>query len=499
MKKILLKIKEFIEKKDNLFVAVLIIFATLGITLNVYLTNDDELWGFQNIYKMYNGLEIYSDANVIITPLFFIIGEWIFKLLGANILTYRIYNILIIGVLYFITYLLLKKIGITKKYSAIIILILMSINQYSLIRCQANYNTLALGLYILGIYLNLKKSKYNSFFQAIICFLIYFSKQNIAVFYGVGLIAFEIFSNKDLKEKIKELLIEFVGFGILVCISWIAMKYIGILNGFINYTILGIKEFAIENIYVNWLSLLTTIVIFGITLTFSIFLLKRNICTEDEKNKLILLNAFAYPIIFISFPIMNSSHTLMGLYVAFILLIYIGKKVVKEFDWNINEKITNIVMVGLVLISISYSIYHFKSWENSIISSEKEYEINEEHPFYGGVFQEGIIENIKIVTNYIENSQRNVIVFSNKAAFYMVPLKKNNGDLDLPHKGNFGVNGEQGIVEKIEKMKNTEFLIEKNDENVTFQESVIVRNYIKENFEKIGEVEEFEIYINKAY
>ena len=79
MKEQLIKITNFIEKHNNIFVAMLIFVSIFGITLNVNLESSDELWNFQNIYKMYNGFQIYKDANVIITPLFFWIGEIILK------------------------------------------------------------------------------------------------------------------------------------------------------------------------------------------------------------------------------------------------------------------------------------------------------------------------------------------------------------------------------------------------------------------------------------
>ena len=78
------KIIEKIKKKEDVFIFLLIAFSLIGITLNVKLDASDELWNFQNIYKMYNGFVIYKDANVICTPLFFYIGNLLFRVLSAN-------------------------------------------------------------------------------------------------------------------------------------------------------------------------------------------------------------------------------------------------------------------------------------------------------------------------------------------------------------------------------------------------------------------------------
>ena len=78
------KITKFIKQKENILVFLLIVFSLLGSTLCITLSNGDELWAFQNVYKIYNGFQIYEDANVICTPLFFFVGNFIFHILGAN-------------------------------------------------------------------------------------------------------------------------------------------------------------------------------------------------------------------------------------------------------------------------------------------------------------------------------------------------------------------------------------------------------------------------------
>ena len=72
-------------------------------------------------------------------------------------------------------------------------------------------------------------------------------------------------------------------------------------------------------------------------------------------------------------------------------------------------------------------------------------------------------------------------------------LNKNNGILDLPFYGNLGKDGEQGIINIISSMDNVKILIQKDDE-LFFQESEKVRNYIKQNLKYEGEIEDFLIY-----
>ena len=62
---------EKIKKYDNLLVWIGIAIFSAVIIFQVPVSAEDELWNFQNIYKMVNGYTIYQDANVIITPIFF--------------------------------------------------------------------------------------------------------------------------------------------------------------------------------------------------------------------------------------------------------------------------------------------------------------------------------------------------------------------------------------------------------------------------------------------
>lgn len=78
----------------------------------------------------------------------------------------------------------------------------------------------------------------------------------------------------------------------------------------------------------------------------------------------------------------------------------------------------------------------------------------------------------------------------------MVSIGANNGELDLPFCGNFGYHGIQKTIEKIDSMKDTEFLIFTNEEDCFYQESLEIREYIMEHFEKTGEILNYSIYIN---
>ena len=494
MEKTILKAKEVIKRHDNIFAIILIFLSIFGITLNVLIESSDELWNFQNIYKMYNGFQIYKDANVIVTPLFFIIGEVLFKVLGANFLTFRIYNIIIMMMLYFFTYLLLKKLGMCKKISIIATLILIIFKNYGILLCQANYNTMALMFYILGVFCYIKKYKYGPILQGIILFVIFSTKQNIGVFYAIGLVTCGILSKYDLKYRIKKIIIEILIF-LMILVTLLLLFYInGNLYYFLDYTILGISEFANENIFINISNIILAIFFICINLIITIIFIKNeklNI-NNEEKEQLIILNCFAVPMVLTMIPILNDAHFFIGIYLSLILFIYIIKIIIGEINFKINKKVIDAVLIVLSLFACIFSITSFYFWINSI--NNEEYSFKKENPFYGGIINDELIKKINNVVEYIENNSHNVIVLSNKAAFYMIPTRRSNGVMDLPLKGNLGKEGEKGLIEKIKKLENTYILIEKEEKDIIWQESEKVRKYIIKNKEKVGEIEEFYIY-----
>lgn len=166
--------KEKLKKIVNIdFFAICIFFIIL--LSNVFYVGFgavDELWNFSNIYKMCNGYTIYKDLNVIITPLFFYLGEVIFKLIGPNYLSFRIYNLVIYFALLYLIYNIFKTLKI-EKISSIMYTLIIYMFVYITIRAGANYNCLAILLYLLGVFIVLKLDKnkwFLPYLQGVNCF-----------------------------------------------------------------------------------------------------------------------------------------------------------------------------------------------------------------------------------------------------------------------------------------------------------------------------------------
>ena len=145
----------------------------------------------------------------------------------------------------------------------------------------------------------------------------------------------------------------------------------------------------------------------------------------------------------------------------------------------------------IIIITIYYAIF-------LILNNIKYYKNLDTYinPYYGSMISNEQIDNINNICNFIkENEQEgiDVKIISYTSNLYMNVLNKNNGILDLPFYGNLGKDGEQGIINIISSMDNVKILIQKDDE-LFFQESEKVRNYIKQNLKYEGEIEDFLIY-----
>ena len=211
-------------------------------------------------------------------------------------------------------------------------------------------------------------------------------------------------------------------------------------------------------------------------------------------NNIKIIYCIGIPLIAVAFPIFNDFHiklSMLMLIVGFIYVIY--QIFIKYF---INYKILKKVYIILFLIVITCNILRIIQ----VIKDETLFFPQKNSAYYGTFISREIKDKINNVCNFIVESEKkgiNTIILSTEANLYMIPLNKNNKyGMDLPNKGNFGSTGEKGIIEKIQHFKQTYILIPTNDEAL-YQESEMIREYIENNWDKIGIVSDFYIYYKK--
>lgn len=491
------KIKNIIAKHDLIFIFIIMALGTAIYGLNAEFEIKDELWNFSNIYKIYNGLTLYKDTNVIQTPIFFLIGNLFFKLFGANYLVFKVYNIAIYTIILVLTYILFRKLNVSKRIS-----IIGTFCEFfcikGIVAAGANYNTICILFILIGtiIQIDAKEGIKKYILQGVVIFSTFFSKQNIGVYYMFGIIIYtiiEMYKNKKYKQNIKNIIIEFGTAFILLLMSLFAMYRMECLEDFINYCVLGLAEFSqnlkIENFEIAINTILQIIFFIMITIIYRI-----SKPVEDTKRKkenfLLIIGICCY---LIEYPIINEFHYILAKYIAGIYLVYIVQVFFADVSIKFNkEKLVNVAILVPTILIILISVVQIVKYENKIKDENK-------NIFYGIEMSEEQKKDIDLICNYIQQQHKkgtDVKILSYKAMVYMTPLKINNKDFDLPFLGNLGYNGENRLIEQIKNLKNTKILITENEQDKIYQESNRARQYIIDNMELEGTIGDFIIYKN---
>lgn len=476
------------------FIAIFLILSS--ITLLSVFSPYDEIWNFQNIFKMYHGGTIYTNNNVIDTPIFFTLGNVLFHIFGANLLTFRVYNILIYLLKYVFIFALFRKFG-THRILAIFYLLIWLCFEYTYISCGANYNQLGLVFCLLGTlwYFGHAKNKFYHVVQGILLFFIFFTKQTIGIYYAFGIILFELFKTGFGKEFFKNQGMKLASFLPCLLISLLTMFLKGNLMDFINLCFGSILEFGASN-HSFHVKAIKYLIFMIFTIGFSIFVLtKLENVPKDKKQTIVFLLCLAIGMSFNMLPLINGYHVNMALLFYYLLFIYmIDTFLIQEL--LISKKQLSIVLsicFVILFCMLGKTLFTYFSGRQTYQSFDKT------HPFYNAPVLQEDLNRIQTITNYIENKKKSgtqVVILSYEAASFMVPLKQNNGALDLAFSGNLGYHGIKNTIKQISEMKNTEFMIFTNNDDCFFQEASQIREYITRHFEKIGNLLNYSIYIN---
>lgn len=487
------------KNKSNILVNSLIIgvcaillFAFIYLVL---VTSNDELWNFQNIYKMINGYKIYNDSNVIITPIFFYLGAIFLEVFSAKFVVFRIYNIISVIILFVISYKIMKKLDLSKNLIAVYLSLLFLLMFQSIV-AGANYNTLGCIFILLGIYLYITKKSTN-FKQGLLIFLVFFTKQNTGIFYALSVIIYELFENKLSKKYILDQLKKFIFFLMPSSLVLLFMHFNGNLEGFINYCFGGLFEFGGSNLVFTAAPFYYALPLSSIGI-YIFTILKKDTIFKTFKNNfwytLKLLFIFALVNTFTVYPIFNSSHFIYTFPYHLIFIFYyldtlILKEIFDEDKYYIYGKIFALTI--LVLLLGRTLLYFFYDYD--LISKYR----NRNTPFdnlYS--YTDAMIKTNDLKEYILEQEKQGitVLICSHDAAFPMIELKKSNGMYDLLFNGNLGYKGKDKVYSDIDNLKNTEFLVVTNEEDIFVQEPQEIRKYIMDNLELKGQIHNYSIY-----
>ena len=159
-------LNKILKNKYHILELILIFVITLSYNLICANISGDEIWNYGFSYNIANGLIPYKDFNMIINPLFPILGAIFLSIFGKNFLIYHIFNALICTSIFYI----IKK---QTEYNYHFIYILILLNSYP------SYNLLCLLLLYILTFCENKKT--NDYLIGIILGLTFLTKQHIGI------------------------------------------------------------------------------------------------------------------------------------------------------------------------------------------------------------------------------------------------------------------------------------------------------------------------------
>lgn len=408
----------------------------------------DELWNYGFSYNIATGLIPYKDFNMVITPLYPLLGAIFLKLFSYTLLSYQCFNAIICTIIFYY----LKK-STPKAYYLI----------YAIFLLFASPNYSVLCLLFIYVLMDMEEHHKNDYLIGIILGLLFLTKQNVGVFLCIPTLF-----TKDFKKIFHRI----AGFLIPNLILLIYLLKNNILNNFIEYCFLGLKSFANYNLYINKRGIVILILLV-------IYLIYEYCRTKDLKILYIIFFQF------FAYPIFDNYH----LAIPFIVVCnYIINKL------PMSKKIISIMFTVFVLLNFANSYSSIKDGIN-IFSSNT------------GMLKYRKIE--RTAYNYIEevadyiNENPDAEVFVIDPLSYAIKLVANIkiNKYDLLNNGNLGLQSGEDIIKEIDtSCQNKHCIFIQDDDNLNIstktQYDPKMLLYITEKYKKNKYLNRFSIYKN---
>lgn len=372
--------------------------------------------------------------------------------------------------------------------------------------------------------------------------IVAFTKQNIGVFACIATLCIATLKKLfDPKEKfIKEILAKACGVLLVVLAMLVYFIATNSFYSFVDYCVGGLFEFGKENVYLKFpINYLLVLLLVGVGLFLSI---------KKKDKKIMILTMLQVFVCTLSYPISNSYHVALSMITLLPLFVIIRENIKNE---DVKD-IMNVLFLFLILfVPVSNAVREYSGFENlfsgeSMISAEiasiakfmlfmaglvtfimQKEKVGQIILCIGVVFlfstqcvanlyirkgeiipfnmeiytglgcSDEVLSYIEDVLSFIEAKRaenKEVIVVSVDAAYYMASLKENNYIYDLPLMGCLGFEGEERLINNLNIDKNT--IVLKNEQMMN-QESIIFDKYIKENCVNTGKIRDLNIYEKK--
>lgn len=464
-------------------------------------TNLDELWNYNIARNIAKGLVPYKDVSLITTPLLPIIEAIFLKISVNELIVFRVLNAILITSILFATYKVYTKLGVKKVASAILLLPLICLLKDEIF-LDYNFFILLLALIVTVFEIKLidkKTTLKQNLIIGILGGLAICTKQTIGLIMSIEIIIIPLIM-KSPKKEIKNVLYRMLGVSIPVFILTMYLIITGALYDFLSYTVLAINTFSNSIPYSRLLSsndmeikLLATIMpIFNIGIIVAL------IWRRKKNRDISTLFLCSIPLLCIQYPIADRIHFVLSNYMIFLIVLLLIYRALYRLYQKIDNDIKKIlIIVGetfVILLSIVFAVIGIIRNVQVYIKSEK----NTELKYYKSLIVPDYIQNLYQEINFIESKYENqgkvVNILDSNAVAIHIPMDKYIKNYDMFNKGNFGKEGEAGLISEIQQNNNQVYLIKKSKYAKNWQNPTLVTDYIEQNLNKTGEINIYDIY-----
>ncbi len=387
--------------RKRLFYILLFVFifiVTFCYSMFFSISTSDEIWSYSFCYNIANGFIPYKDFNMIITPLFSILGSFFIKIFGSYLFSIHIYGALWVSI---IMCLMFDRI----KFKSFIVYV------YFLVFYIPSYNFLVLFWFLCILCCNDKKHD-NDIMIGLLVSMAFLTKQTVGI---VCLIPFIFYS----KNKIKSMIVVLIP----IILFFIYLIYFGAFYQFIDYCFLGMLDFSKNNGSNSFLIIELLILLY---LVFSLVKSKFG----DKKCFYVLMFQI------IAFPIVDLPH----LFIAFVPVVYYLCT-----KCNFGLKRHNRLLFYISCFGIFYFFFGF----NYSICIQN----NRDNFFYlRNVYIDRIDldKQVQIIKSYNDYDYKFYIL--DTACLLKLYMKDTVTKYDILNNGNFGYKGAKGYIKEISNM-----------------------------------------------
>lgn len=444
-------------------------FAPLG--------NMDELWNYNFARCVANGLDLYTEVNILQTPLSVYLAVPFVMAFGGGLWAFRVASYVLLVCLLWLSFILVRRITGSVPLSVIV-----SVFVYALLAPGFYYHYNAVSLCCLLVIILLRYQKPLTPSMGVVIGLLFGLLPLIKQSTGVALLvvcwldcAVGIWRGRHKGYY------QWCGCTALIpgAVFAVWLWCSGRFTAFWDYAVLGISDFSHR---VTWVDFALSDPISFLLVFVCVCLAGYVICSFIRQKARLETHGYFFSLsivwlLSVTYPLADRSHYAVGV-IPLLLVFFMFTDVPA-----ITSKQT-VFLYGLSAFLAALTVLMG-------LPLDGDYQWSQTRHYEGVPIHPRLEEQITEVDAYIQASGHPVRIADAYACLYHIPLDAYYADWDMLLKGNLGT---KTIEELLLLPEDTLFLVPKNMESVNYQSHFALVEYMKLHYNCVDEVLDFEVY-----